>query len=207
MRDPGKAARAERKRYRLYDPDGLTPQQRECALEFLITRNTTKAAQNVGKSGANAAAYGRRTMEVPEVRDFVNREIERINREKQVTAEGIVERLRQLAFGDIRRLYHADGRLKRPDELDEEEAAILASVDIDTVTVRDKETGDVTVSTATAKVRRWDPIKALDALAKYRRLYGEGSAPPPPPPPAPTITTTDPIEAARLYQRLIEGKA
>jgi phage terminase small subunit len=42
----------------------------------------------------------------------------------------VLREVARLAFSDHRRLYNSDGTLKRPDELDDDTAAAVASVEV-----------------------------------------------------------------------------
>jgi len=86
-----------------------------------------------------------------------------------LTADRILEEYRRLAFADIRTFFDADGNLIPLQDLDEERAACLASLEI---LIRNAKDGDG----HTAEVHRfklWDKTRALEALAKHFGLVRE----------------------------------
>jgi phage terminase small subunit len=77
----------------------------------------------------------------------------------------LVLEIARLAFADLRRLFHEDGRLKHPIEWDDDTAAPIASVEIVT-----RDLGDGKVAYV-RKIKLWDKGKALEQLSKHLGLY------------------------------------
>lgn len=82
--------------------------------------------------------------------------------------ERVIRELSLIAFGDIRKLYHSDGSLKKIGELEPETAAALSGVDVSTISKTDGDGSDFDVTIK--KVKRWDKVKALELLAKHYGL-------------------------------------
>jgi len=55
---------------------------------------------------------------------------QQIAKKLEVSAEKVVQRLKQLAFFDVRKLYNPDGSLKPITELDDETAAAICSIQV-----------------------------------------------------------------------------
>ena len=68
-----------------------------------------------------------------------------------------IQEVRRLATSDIRNVFHPNGKLKLPHELDADTAAAIASVEIDT-------DGKI-------KYKFWDKNSALEKAAKVQGLY------------------------------------
>jgi len=79
-----------------------------------------------------------------------------------VTSANIMKGLAQIAFFDIRKIYHKDGTLKKVHELDDDTSAALIGLNISTNTLTKE---------ITRKIKMSDKFKALDSLAKIEGLY------------------------------------
>lgn len=75
----------------------------------------------------------------------------------QVETAQVVQELARIALSDVRRLFDADGRIKRPDELDDATAAAVASIEFD--------------AEGGFKVKLWDKNSAADKLMKHLGAY------------------------------------
>ena len=72
-----------------------------------------------------------------------------------LTTERTLQEVARLAYSDVRKLFKADGTLKPIHELTDDEAAAVASVEIDDITI-----GQVKVG-STTKIKHWDKNSAL----------------------------------------------
>jgi len=79
------------------------------------------------------------------------------------TAERTLTELTRIGYGDPRRLFHEDGRLKAIHDLDDETAAMVSSFEITA--------GQVT------KVKLWPKVPALAELVRIQKLIGAGALP------------------------------
>lgn len=93
-----------------------------------------------------------------------------------ITRERVLQEIGRVAFGDIRKLFTIDGALKSITDLDDETAAIIASVEVreEEATARDIETDEKIVAGTVKKVKLWDKTKGLEMLAKHFKLYTDG---------------------------------
>ena len=87
----------------------------------------------------------------------IGRDPERV----KVTADQVIAELALVAFGDIRTVFAEDGSLKRPEDLDDDTAAALSSVEVVT---RSAGSGEVVYVN---KIKRWDKVRALELLARH----------------------------------------
>lgn len=79
-----------------------------------------------------------------------------------LTADMVQDRIRLLAFQDIRTLYDEQGNLKPIHQLDDEAAAIVGGLE---VIKKNAAAGDGIIDTI-HKVKVIDPVKPLEMLAK-----------------------------------------
>lgn len=107
-------------------------------------------------------------------REHIRRRIgelrEKVAEKAAVTAAEALKIAANLARADIRKLYHEDGRLKAPHELDDETAAALASIEVAEIA------GDDKTVVVTKKVKLWDKNAALDRLFKHLGLFEKDNA-------------------------------
>jgi transposase InsO family protein len=68
----------------------------------------------------------------------------------EVEADRVLLEIAQVGLSDLRRLFHEDGRLKRPDEWDDDTAASIASVEVVTRSLGDGKVEYV------RKIKFWD---------------------------------------------------
>ncbi len=108
----------------------LTPKQRRFVEEYLIDLNATQAAIRSGYSKKTAESQGSRLLSNAKVAAAVADQMKARSNRTEITADRVLQELARIAFFDIRRLYNADGSLKKPSELDDEAAAVLAGVDV-----------------------------------------------------------------------------
>ena len=91
--------------------------------------------------------------------------VERATQRGIINEEWVVERFRRIADADMRKLFYEDGRLKLMQDIDDDLATAIASIEV-------KETiGDNGTLVITHKIKRFNPQPALDSLAKYLKLY------------------------------------
>jgi phage terminase small subunit len=86
-----------------------------------------------------------------------------------LTADRVLEEYRRLAFADIRTFFDADGNLKPIQDLDDDQTAGLASLE---VIIKNAEAGDGHTDKI-HKFKLWDKTRALEALAKHFGLVTE----------------------------------
>lgn len=88
----------------------------------------------------------------------------------EITQADVLRELGRIGFSDIRKLFTAGGNLKRIEDLDDEAAACLASVEV--VTRRVSGGGDDEVEHV-AKVKTWDKRAALVDIGKHLGMFKE----------------------------------
>jgi phage terminase small subunit len=86
-----------------------------------------------------------------------------------LAADRVLEEYRRLAFADIRTFFDADGNLKPIQDLDDDQGACLASLE---VLIKNAKDGDGHTAEV-HKYKLWDTTRALEALAKHFGLVRE----------------------------------
>lgn len=108
----------------------MTPKQQRFVDEFPVDLNATQAAIRAGYSLHTAAAIGCELLAKPEIAAAIRAALAERQRRTAITADRVLEELARVAFVDPRGFFGSDGSLKRLEDLTEEQAAALASLDM-----------------------------------------------------------------------------
>jgi phage terminase small subunit len=145
----------------------LNARQQLFAEEYAANPNATKAAIAAGYSERSAGQIGERLLRNDEIASAVEKaKAERLKR-IGVNGDRVLEELARLAFLDVRKLYNADGSLKRIDELDEDVAAAIAGLEVVSLNNDGEQIGTL------RKIKLADKLSALEKLGKYLGLFKE----------------------------------
>lgn len=181
----------------------LTPRQERFVQEYLIDLNATQAAIRAGYSAKTAEVQGPRLLGNVRVSSAIADATDARARRTQITQDRVLQELGRIAFFDIRRLYNDDGTLKSPHELDDDAAAVLSAIEVTESLV-----GDDAKLTSTKKAKVFDKGNALTLAMRHLGMLKdkiEHSGPNGGPITTVGLTTDDPVEAARQYQRIMAG--
>lgn len=143
----------------------LNPKQQRFVEEYLIDLNATQAAIRAGYSEKTAYSQGHDLLKKPEIQDAISKGVDNLSKKTEITAERILSQLANIAFGDVRKIFDADGNLKRPEDIDDETAASIAGIEFSTVSRGEGAVDHV------AKIKQSDKIRALELLGKYHSLF------------------------------------
>ena len=144
----------------------LPPKQERFVHEYLIDLNATNAARLAGYKHPNI--QGPRLLVNVSIQERIKELKSKCLARVDVKAENVLLELGRLAFSDARRLFRSDGSLKTMEEMDDNTAAAIASVE---VFEEFRGTGENrTLVGYTKKIRLWDKNKALENLAKHFKL-------------------------------------
>lgn len=147
----------------------LTDKQRRFVDEYLVDLNATQAAIRAGYSEKTACEQSSRLLANVKVSEAVQAAMKAREKRTHITQDRVLQELARVAFFDIRRLYNADGSLKRPDQLDDEAAAVLSGVDvIEQQTMSADEDGNIQATpTFTKKAKVFDKMAALTLAMRH----------------------------------------
>ncbi len=99
-------------------------------------------------------------------RERLHARILELRKNLNITPERVLQEYARIAFADIRCIFDDNGTLVPLHELDDDTAAAVASVEVQTI--GDKEG---VMKTDTHKVKMYDKLNALGVLAKRLKLY------------------------------------
>jgi len=143
----------------------LTAKQRRFVAEYLIHMNATRAAKTCGYHPKMAAQL----LAKPSIKAAIATGTAKQLEKAELTAQMVKDRLRLLAFQDIRQLFDADGNLRPVHELTDDAAAMVGGIE---VIIKNAEAGDG-VTDRVHKIKVVDPVKPLEMLAKHFKLLTE----------------------------------
>lgn len=138
--------------------------------EYLIDLNGKQAAIRAGYSPKTAEQQASRLLRKVKVQEYIAQRIKEREHRTEITQDRVLKELARIAFFDIRKLYNSDGTLKRPDELDDDAAAVLSGIDIVEMAGGMKIGGDGDVSHVpmfTKKAKVFDKNGALTLAMRH----------------------------------------
>jgi len=149
----------------------LTPKQEKFCLAYLATGNASEAYRRAYSASAmkaatvnrNAAALLRSNKIATRVAELRKPAIEKA----RLGLEQTLREVARLAYADPRRLFRSDGTLIPLHELDDDAAAMVASVEVDEIKTGGKVVG------YTRKIKLWDKNSAIDKAMKHLGLFKE----------------------------------
>jgi phage terminase small subunit len=137
--------------------------------EYLIDLNATQAAIRAGYSAKTAGSIGEEILKKPEIQEAIQAAMKARSERTEITADRVLKELGRIAFFDIRKLYNDDGTLKKPNELDDEAAAVVSGVDVVEMQTGEKDA----LPLYTKKVKVNDKIAALTNAMKHLGMFVE----------------------------------
>jgi len=129
--------------------------------ELMRTGSRSEANKALGMESRGAGPFRN-----PETRKRLHARILALREQLQITPERVLKEYARIAFADIRCVFDDEGHLVPVDELDDDTAAAVSSVDVQTIG-----DGEGVMQTATHKVKMYDKLNALNVLAKRLKLY------------------------------------
>ena len=142
----------------------LSDKQKKFCEEQIIDFNQTQSAIKAGYSAKTAYSIGNENLKKPDIQAYIKELLSKREERTQITADMVVKEWAKIAFFDIRKIFHKEGGLLNPHDLDDETATIISSIK-----ARDIKVGD---DIETIKEYRLnDKMKALDMLAKHLGMF------------------------------------
>jgi phage terminase small subunit len=143
--------------------------------EYVIDRNGTRAAIAAGFSAKSARNKASQLLGEEWVQEQISKKMKRLLEKADITAERVMIELARVAFSDVRGVFDENGALKPIHTLDDDVAATISGIDIETRVEKDSEGGG---RVHTHKIKRADKVAALGMLARHFKIVGgeEGEA-------------------------------
>ncbi|HEY0684753.1 MAG TPA: terminase small subunit [Steroidobacter sp.] len=163
----------------------LTRRRQRFADEYLTGVSGAEAMRRIGSKGEpqQLAHRAYRMLQRAEVRAYLTERRKNLSEATQIRAEQIARELSLIAFGNLKSLFNEKGELVRIDQLPDDVAAFVSSIEVEANFEGRGEArtrvGDV------LKIKAWNKVEALEKLAKLLGLLKEKveldllNAPPP----------------------------
>jgi phage terminase small subunit len=151
----------------------LTLKQQRFANEYCVDLNATAAYKRAGYNarGNSAEAAASRLLSNVKVRQAIQEKEKIAAKRLEVNIENVLRATSALAFSDIRKLFNADGSPKTIQELDDQTAAAIQSIEIGQMMSEGKVIG------RTCKIKLCDKNNAQERLFKHLGLFRMESRP------------------------------
>lgn len=152
----------------------MTEAQKRFCDEYLIDLNATRAykvAYPRCKKDETASAAGSRLLGNVNVQEYVSEKMKEREKRTEITQDKVLKELANIAFLDIRKLYNNSGGLKNIQDIDEETAKAISS--LETLEEYDGYGEDREQIGDTQKVKLLDKVKALELLGKHLGLFND----------------------------------
>lgn len=156
----------------------LTVRQERFVEEYLVDLNATQAAIRAGYSRRGATVQGSTLLANPKIAEKVQAGRERLSKEAGVSQERVLKELVRIGFSDIRKIFDENGNLMHPQDIDDDTAAAIASIEVVTRPLGEGEIEYV------HKIKMSSKLDALEKIAKHLGLYKD-------PEPAPQTVYND----------------
>lgn len=149
----------------------LTDKQELFCEEYLKDLNATQAAIRAGYSVESARQIGSENLSKPDIQEYLKARRRELQEQLGIDQTRILKEYARLAFLDPRKFYTVDGALKPVKDLDEDEAAALAGMDVYEQRQDSDDENEQIVTGATKKIKTYDKVKALDSLARHLGMF------------------------------------
>lgn len=151
-------------------PKDLTPKEQIFVREFLAHGNGTKAAIAAGYSAATASVTASKLLRKAKVSAELANLRKKLLDKLEISAERVLQGLAELAFFDPRKMFNADGSMKRVTELDDQTVRALAGMDVEKLFKHFGKGQAEEVGTIT-KIRLADRGLNLERLGRHFKLF------------------------------------
>lgn len=148
----------------------LTARQWRFVTEYLIDLNGTQAAIRAGFSPKGADVTAIRLLGINRIAEEIAKHNDKRAKKVGLEAEGVLDELRKIVYGDTRKLYKEDGvTLKQPHEWDDDTAACVSGVEVTEEFAGRGEERELVGYTK--RVKQWDKLAAIEKAMKHLGLF------------------------------------
>lgn len=127
--------------------------------------NASQAALAAGFSPKTAGQQGSRLLKNVEVKAEIDKRRTEVLDKFRLTTERTYQEIARVAYADPRKFFNADGSIKPIHELDDDCAAVIASIEVDEIKAEGRIIG------VTRKIKSWDKNAALEKASKILGLF------------------------------------
>lgn len=150
--------------------DDLTLKEHIFVREFLKHGNATRAVITAGYAARSASVTGSKLLKKPRIQAELAKLRDKIFEKLEISAEKVLHGLAELAFFDTRKMFNADGSMKKVIEMDDATVHALAGMDVEKLFKHFGKGQAEEVGTIT-KVRLADRGLNLERLGRHFKLF------------------------------------
>lgn len=147
----------------------MLEQHQRFADKFFETLNGAESARYAGFSEASARQEASRLLERDDVQEYLQRLRAVLAEKTGVSQQKVLNEIAKIAFSDIRNYYQDDNQLKPICDLEDNEAAALASVK----SYEENLPGTSVVIGINKEIKLYDKLAGLEKLARHLGMYKE----------------------------------
>lgn len=144
--------------------DKLTEKQKKFCEEYVIDFNGTQAAIRAGYSKKTSNVTSSENLAKPNIQSYIQKLIKDREKRTEINADMVVKELAKIAFFDIRKIFHQDGGLVNPCDLDDDTSCVISGIK-----ARDVKSGEDIETIVEYKLN--DKIKSLELLGKHLGMF------------------------------------
>lgn len=145
----------------------MTEQVKRFLDEYFVTLNGYKSAVYAGFSEKTARSQASQMLDVEENIEYLSKLKAEYALKNGINKESVLNEYRKIAFSDVRNILTVDGGLKSIDEIDNDTAGAIASIESFDEYSKD---GSEKLGT-NRKIKLHDKLRALEALSKHLGLF------------------------------------
>lgn len=138
--------------------------------EYLVDLNATQAAIRAGYSKETAAVIGHENLRKPNIREAIQKAMDIRAERTKITADRVIAELGKISFVDVRKIVTNTGHLQNLQDIDDETAAAIQSVELVTRQTGEEDENGRKIVESVHKIRLVDKKGSLDTLAKHLKL-------------------------------------
>lgn len=152
----------------------LTERRRKCLQLIHAGKSYPDAYMASHDTTATRTTANKRVCEmlkIPECAAYLDSLREKATDNHQALIAKVVAKLEAVIDFDIRRLYHDDGRVKQPHELDDATAAAIAGFKSRRVRTRKTDVDEEDIEEFLEEYKAIDAMKATEQLGRYTKMF------------------------------------
>lgn len=149
----------------------LSAKQARFCEEYLIDLNATQAAIRAGYSENTAYSIGHENLRKPDLQERIQKLKEERSKRTKITADRVLQELAKIGFADIRQLFTSGGHLVSPENLGDEIAGAVSSIEVVTRMSAEQDDNGNQLPESVNKIRLSDKKGSLELLGKHLNLF------------------------------------
>jgi phage terminase small subunit len=145
----------------------MLDQHKRFADKYFETLNASLSAEYAGFAADSSKQEGWRLLQRDDIQEYISRLQTLLAEKTGISQQKVLQEIAKIAFSDIRKYYQDDNNLKPICDLDDNEAAALASVK----SYEETMPGTDIIVGFNKEIKMYDKLAGLEKLARHLGLY------------------------------------